>query len=62
MRFFLVATIFAAVVAAAPAPAPVEHVPYDGTLGGVVKTLSGLTEAVGVLVNQLTNDLGQGPK
>ncbi|KAJ2206132.1 hypothetical protein IW145_002348, partial [Coemansia sp. RSA 521] len=32
------------------------------TLGGVVKTLSGLTEAVGDLVNQLTNDLGQGPK
>ncbi|KAJ2708370.1 hypothetical protein H4R19_004778 [Coemansia spiralis] len=60
MRFIAVAVLFAC--AALAAPAPVERVPYDGTLGGVVKTLSGLTEAVGNLVNQLTNDLGQGPK
>ncbi|KAJ1836254.1 hypothetical protein IWW55_005329 [Coemansia sp. RSA 2706] len=58
MRFIFVTALLACVSFAAPLPA--EHVPYDGTLGGVVKTLSGLTGAVGDLVNQLTNDLGQG--
>ncbi|KAJ1802861.1 hypothetical protein LPJ56_006037, partial [Coemansia sp. RSA 2599] len=53
MRFVFLAALLVAVASAAP----VEHVPYDGTLGGVVKTLSGLTEAVGNLVNQMTNDL-----
>ncbi|KAJ2754231.1 hypothetical protein H4R27_003225, partial [Coemansia aciculifera] len=59
MRFAFIATLFICAVSAAPLPA--DHVLYDGTLGGVVKTLSGLTAAVGDLVNQLTNDLGQGP-
>ncbi|KAJ2335449.1 hypothetical protein GGI00_001351 [Coemansia sp. RSA 2681] len=59
MRFSFIATLFVCAAVSA-APLPVERVPYDGTLGGVVKTLSGLTEAVGQLVNNLTNDLGQG--
>ncbi|KAJ1735323.1 hypothetical protein LPJ61_000609 [Coemansia biformis] len=60
MRFAAVAILFACAAYAVPVPA--EHALYDGTLGGVIKTISGLTEAVGNLVNQLTNDLGQGPK
>ncbi|KAJ2720445.1 hypothetical protein GGI07_004591 [Coemansia sp. Benny D115] len=60
MRFTFVAALLVAVVAAAPAP--VEHVPYAGTLGGLLKDLSGITEAIGILVNEKTNDLGQGPK
>ncbi|KAJ2778215.1 hypothetical protein H4R18_004739 [Coemansia javaensis] len=60
MRLALVSVLLACVAYAAPLPA--EHALYDGTLGGVIKTLSGLTGAVGDLVNQLTNDLGQGPK
>ncbi|KAJ2376133.1 hypothetical protein IW150_002154 [Coemansia sp. RSA 2607] len=60
MRITFVVALLVAAVAAAPMP--VERVPYDGTLGGILKTLSGLTEAVGNLVNEKTNDLGQGPK
>ncbi|KAJ2090478.1 hypothetical protein IW138_002690 [Coemansia sp. RSA 986] len=37
------------------------HTPYDGALGGLVKTLAPITGAVGDVVNKLTNDLGQGP-
>ncbi|KAJ2447987.1 hypothetical protein EV183_005654 [Coemansia sp. RSA 2336] len=58
MRFVFVAALFACASFAAPLPA--DHVLYDGTLGGVIKTLSGVTGAVGDLVNQLTGDLGQG--
>ncbi|KAJ2005853.1 hypothetical protein H4R26_001729 [Coemansia thaxteri] len=43
------------------APLPADRALYDGTLGSLLKTLSGLTEAIGVIVNQDTNDLGQGP-
>ncbi|KAJ2215445.1 hypothetical protein EV179_002230 [Coemansia sp. RSA 487] len=38
-----------------------QHTPYDGALGGLVKTLAPITGAVGDVVNKLTNDLGQGP-
>ncbi|KAI9503546.1 hypothetical protein BX070DRAFT_224110 [Coemansia spiralis] len=58
MRFYVVLSVLACAVAAAPLPA--QHTPYDGTLGGLLKTLAPITGAVGDVVNKLTNDLGQG--
>ncbi|PIA17524.1 hypothetical protein COEREDRAFT_80519 [Coemansia reversa NRRL 1564] len=59
MRLIFVTALFACAAYAAPLPA--EHELYSGTLGGIIKTLSGLTEAIGNLINENTNDLGQGP-
>ncbi|KAJ2854104.1 hypothetical protein GGI22_004613, partial [Coemansia erecta] len=57
MRFYAIASLL--ICAAAAAPLPAGHVPYDGTLGGVLKALAPITGAVGDVVNNLTNDLGQ---
>lgn len=59
MRYSFVAALFVAIVSAAPMPQ--EHKPYDGVLGDLIHRLSGITAALGEQVNDLTNNLGQGP-
>ncbi|KAJ1932384.1 hypothetical protein GGF37_007073, partial [Kickxella alabastrina] len=57
MRVIFLVALFAAVVSAAPA----RFAPDEGVLSGLLNALSDTTGGLGVTINRLTNDLGQGP-
>ncbi|KAJ1900569.1 hypothetical protein LPJ66_001376 [Kickxella alabastrina] len=58
MRVIFLVALFAAAVSAAPA----RFAPDEGVLSGLLNALSDTTGGLGVTINRLTNDLGQGPK